>query len=255
MENHKKIRKNFKENGFLIIRNFYPKKKCNFFLKKIKKYANRNFAPIMNPDREEFLISQTVNKILNLKYLGEKANFLNTLKKESLFFRSLMINKKILAILKKIKNKKVSAIMSQMIFKEKKTKYAKQSWLPHQDNSYPKNKNGQYITINIFMNKSTKKNGSLFVYHKSHTYGIFKYIKKISYREKDSKPGNYVLTGKFKKIDLNFNKGDMLILHGNLIHGSYPNNSNFSRPLYSISYIVKGEKFISGLNAQRKILN
>ena len=105
------------------------------------------------------------------------------------------------------------------------------------------------------MNKSTKKNGTLYILNKSHKYGIFKYIRKISYREKDLRPGNIVLTNKFKKTDLNFNKGDMLILHGNLIHGSYPNNSNYSRPLYSVSYITKGQKFISGLNAQRKELN
>ena len=249
MINYKKVKKDFEEEGYSIIKNFYPEKKCNIFLKKIKKYANNDFAPIMNPDREEFLISQTINRILNFKYLGEKANFLNSMKNECDFFRSLMLNKKILNILNKIKNKKVSALMSQMIFKEKKTKYAKQSWLPHQDNSYPKNKNGHYITINIFMNKSTKKNGTLYILNKSHKYGIFKY------RRKDFRPGNNISTKKFKKIDLNFDKGDMIILHGNLIHGSYSNNSNCSRPLYSVSYMTKGEKFISGRNAQRKELN
>ena len=255
MINYKKIKKAFEKNGYLILKNFYHKKKCDIFLKRIQKYANHDFAPIMNPDREEFLISQNVDRILKFKYLGDKTNFLSDIKKESVFFRSLMLNKKILKVLSKIKNKKVSALMSQMIFKEKKTKYSKQSWLPHQDNSYPKNKNGHYITINIFLNKATKNNGSLYIYEKSHKYGIFKYKRKISYREKDSKPGNYVITKKFKKIDLNFNKGDMLVLHGNLVHGSYPNNSQYSRPLYSVSYIVKGEKFISGLNAQRKELN
>ena len=100
-----------------------------------------------------------------------------------------------------------------------------------------------------------KKTGSLYVYEKSHKFGLFDYKRKISYREKDSKPGNFISTKKFKKTDLKFDKGDMLVLHGNLIHGSYSNLSNISRPLYSISYIVKGEKFISGLNAQRKVLN
>ena len=95
----------------------------------------------------------------------------------------------------------------------------------------------------------------MYILKKSHKYGIFKYKKKISYREKDFRPGNNISTKKFKKIDLNFDKGDMIILHGNLIHGSYSNNSNCSRPLYSVSYMTKGEKFISGQNAQRKELN
>ena len=86
MIDYKKNKQNFENNGYLIIKNFYSKKKCNFFLKKITKYANNDFAPIMNPDREEFLISQTVNKIFNFKYLGEKANFLNSIKNECAFF-------------------------------------------------------------------------------------------------------------------------------------------------------------------------
>ena len=166
-----------------------------------------------------------------------------------------MIDKKIKKTLEKIKKNKVHALMSQMIFKEKKTKYSKQSWLPHQDNSYSKNKNGEYITINIFMKNSNIRNGTLYIYEKSHKFGILKFEKKISYREKDNKPGNTVLNLPYKKKDLNFRKGDLLVLHGNLIHGSYPNKSNHSRPLYSVSYITKGEKFIPGLNAQRKILD
>lgn len=255
MINYKKIRKELEDNGYVILKKFYSNKNCNLFLKKIKQYSNKDFAPIMNPDREEFLTSQTVNKILSHKYLYQKTNYLNQIKKDCIYFRALMLNKKILNVLSKIKGKKISALMSQMIFKEKKTKYSKQSWLPHQDNSYPKNKNGNYITINIFLNKASKKNGSLYVYEKSHKFGLFDYKRKISYREKDSKPGNFISTKKFKKTDLKFDKGDMLVLHGNLIHGSYSNLSNISRPLYSISYIVKGEKFISGLNAQRKVLN
>ena len=41
--------------------------------------------------------------------------------------------------------------MSQMIFKQVNSKFSKQSWEPHQDNSYILNKKGEYITINIFM--------------------------------------------------------------------------------------------------------
>tara|TARA_B100001173_G_scaffold259374_1_gene232286 strand:+ start:352 stop:549 length:198 start_codon:yes stop_codon:yes gene_type:complete len=59
---------------------------------------------------------------------------------------------------------------------------------------------------------------------------------------------------KFKKKDLKFTKGDMLILYGDIIHGSYENKSNRSRSLYFMSYIAQGDYFTSGLNARRKIL-
>ena len=60
--------KKFESEGYLIIKNFYPKTDCNFFLKKIRKYANQDFAPIMNPDRLEFLIPQINEKIHQFKY-------------------------------------------------------------------------------------------------------------------------------------------------------------------------------------------
>tara|TARA_B100000287_G_scaffold237920_1_gene223808 strand:- start:1045 stop:1830 length:786 start_codon:yes stop_codon:yes gene_type:complete len=252
----KKIKSFFNENGYVVIKNFYSKIKCDEFLKIITKYASKEYPPIMNPDREDFLISQSFKHIENLNNLRNQTLFVRNLQKDANFFRTIITNKKILDLLSKIKKRKVGALMSQMIFKKAKTKYSLQSWEPHQDNSYPRNKNGEYITINIFMSNSNKKNGTLYIWEKSHLYGIFNYKKKISYREKDNKPGNISQSNKkFNSKILNFKKGDLLILHGNLVHGSLPNKSKKSRPLYSASYIPLGEKFVSGKNAQRKILS
>ena len=55
-----------------------------------------------------------------------------------------------------------------------------------------------------------------------------------------------------KKTNVIMKKGDMFILHGNCAHGSYGNTTEFSRPLYSITYIKKGEPFLVGKNANRK---
>jgi len=252
----KNLKNIFEDQGYYIYRNFLKPRECTAFLKTIKKYANAAYAPIMNPDRENFLIPQANFVLDKINYLGDKANFIDSMLKDCKYFRSLMLNKKILSTLKKIKGRDCSCLMSQMIFKEKNTKYSLQSWLPHQDNSYVLNKKGHYITINIFMEKSNTTNGTLYVYENSHKHGILKFKSKKSYREKDNKPGNVVLDLDFKKKDLIFNKGDMLIMHGNLVHGSYPNKSKtLSRPLYSVSYIPKGEHFVAGMNAQRKILN
>ena len=248
-----KVKSNFNQNGYYILRNFYTSNKCNDFLKLISKYASKDYPPIMNPDRIDFLISQSLDKFSVLKNLKEKTLFCKKLLKDINLIKKFMFDEKIFKVLNFIKGKKVDPLMSQMIFKKAKSKFSKQSWQPHQDNSYPKNKNGHYITTNVFLNKSTKKNGTLYVWKGSHEYGIFKFNFKKSYREKDNKPGNIVKTKKkFNVKVLNFNKGDLLILHGNCVHGSLPNNSNISRPLYSVSYIPVGEKFIPGKNAQRK---
>lgn len=175
--------------------------------------------------------------------------------KDSKFLREVILNNKIINILSKIKGKKVNGLMSQALFKKAKTKSARQSWLPHQDNSYIKNKDGHYITLNLFFKSASKSNGSLYIYEKSHKYGIFKFDRQISYRAKNNRPGNFIRNIKnFKKKDLSFKAGDILVLHGNLIHGSYENKSTRSRPLYSMCYIPKGEYFSTGFNAQRKIL-
>lgn len=247
-----KIKLNFNNKGYYVIKNFYNSKKCDYFLKVISKYASKDFPPIINPDRVEFLTSQSFEKFYTKKTLREKIFFFKNLEKNSKLIKNFMFDKKIFKILNFIKGKKVDPLMSQMIFKKAKTKFSKQSWEPHQDNSYAQNKNGHYITTNIFLNNSTKKNGTLYVWEGSHKFGIFKFNFKKSYRENDNRPGNIVKTKKeFDVKILNFKKGDLLILHGNCVHGSFQNNSNISRPLYSVSYIPIGEKFISGKNAQR----
>ena len=254
--NDKRVKKFFEANGYVVVNNIFNKQKCVNFLKLISKYADKDFAPILNPDRKEFLIPQIVHIFNKLKNLTDKAEIILNINNDCQYFRDVMYDKKIINVLEKIKNKKIFALMSQMLFKKAKTKYAKQAWKPHQDNSYPKNKNGEYITINIFLNKSTFKNGTMYVWEKSHKYGIFNFKKRISYRENNSKPGNLIQTRKrFLVRTLDFNKGDLLILNGNLVHGSYANKSNISRPLFSVSYIPENEKFIAGKNAQRKILS
>ena len=55
----------------------------------------------------------------------------------------------------------------------------------------------------------------------------------------------------YQKKDMLVSQGDLLIMHGNLIHGSYPNVSKRRRPLLSMSYITKGEQFIEGNTAKR----
>jgi ectoine hydroxylase-related dioxygenase (phytanoyl-CoA dioxygenase family) len=254
--NLEKIKKKFLSDGYCVVKNIISKKQCDFFLKTINKYSSKNYPPILNPDRREFLISQAVNKIQNLKNLRDQTKFLKDMEKDISVFRSFMINKKIMKILYFLKSKKVDPLMSQMIFKKAKTKFSKQSWQPHQDNSYIKNKNGHYITTNLFLKKSNYSNGTLYIWEKSHKEGLLKFKFKKSFREKDGKPGNIVKTKKKYRVKfLNFDKGDLLILHGNCVHGSHSNNSNRSRPLYSVSYMPVGEKFISGKNAQRVRLN
>tara|TARA_Y100000593_G_C4297866_1_gene331627 strand:+ start:729 stop:1511 length:783 start_codon:yes stop_codon:yes gene_type:complete len=246
----------YHRNGYVIVKDILTEEECDRCYETIKRIASKDFSAIMNPDRIEFLVSQCYSLFDNCETLYEKTALFEQLKKISKMMRNVMKNKKAVAVLEQIQNYEVSGLMSQMLFKEAHSAYATQAWQPHQDNAYPRNKNGAYLTTNFFFRDANRENGSLFIYPGSHLHGLIECSEKPSYREpKGSNPGNVIsekLLDKFDKVDVEFSKGDMLVLHGNCVHGSYPNHSSHSRPLLSCSYITKGEEFIPGKNAQRK---
>ena len=153
---------------------------------------------------------------------------------------------KIISILEKLMGGTVVGLMSQLLFKEAGSPYASQAWNPHQDNSYPKTPNGEYVTINLALQDQDIENGCLYIYPGSHKEGLFDFEPTKSYRENpDDNPGNMVertILNRFEnvKTDLIIKKGGVLFMQGNCIHGSYANVSDRSRPLLSMSYIPKG---------------
>tara|TARA_B100001248_G_scaffold262596_1_gene259865 strand:- start:1886 stop:2704 length:819 start_codon:yes stop_codon:yes gene_type:complete len=256
----------YRENGYLIVENVLPENECDNYLSQIKKHANSDFAAIMNPDRFDFLVAQSLENIVTGLSLSDRVEHVEECRKTAQATFEIMANKTAVSILEELQNTKIVGLMSQMLFKEANTRYASQAWNPHQDNIYPQNnsilKNGfttQYLTTNFFLNDANKDNGSLYIYPGSHKKGLFNAEVRTSYREnKDSNPGNKIpekYLKQFEKVDCSFNKGDLLVLNGNCIHGSYANNSNISRPLLSVSYISDSESFIPGKNAKRKVIS
>lgn len=255
----------YKSCGYLIIKNVLSNKTCDLFLEQIKKHADEDFSAIMNPDRFEFLVAQSMGSMISTLPLNEKVHQVEECKKTAEMTFQLMSNITAVSILEELQEHEVVALMSQMLFKEAGSRYADQAWQPHQDNVYvqnnSKNHNGhttQYVTTNFFLSDADKTNGGLYVYSGSHKFGLFDADKKISYRESDGSPGNKISDSflkKFEKIECSFKKGDLLVLNGNCVHGSHSNLSNRSRPLLSVSYITKGESFIPGKNANRKVIN
>tara|TARA_B100000035_G_C21033736_1_gene569771 strand:+ start:3507 stop:4310 length:804 start_codon:yes stop_codon:yes gene_type:complete len=255
----------YNENGYAVFEDIMNHEFCDKYLARIKKHANEEFAAIMNPDRFEYLVAQTLSNLKEDISLEEKVSMVEECRKTAEMTFEIMAHKEAVQILEDLQQTEVVGLMSQMLYKEANTRYAKQSWHPHQDNIYPRNnntlKNGfgtQYLTTNFFLEDANQDNGSLYIYPGSHKFGLFEAEPNISYREKGNKnPGNKIsnkVLERFNKIDCEFKKGDLLVLNGNCVHGSYPNNSNKSRPLLSVSYISKGEDFIAGKNAKRKVI-
>lgn len=235
----------YRKNGYLVIEDLITHQECDFLLKRILLHANKDYAAIMNPDREDMLARQ------------DPGNGPEVIKETAKIFREYMKYPKAVAVLEALQGREVVGLMSQMLFKWAGSPYASQAWNPHQDNTYPRNANKQYITTNLFFADADKENGSLYIYPGSHNEDLLEADPTISYREpQGSNPGNAVkIPDKYSKVDLTFKKGSLLILNGNTIHGSYANISKTrSRPFYSCSYISKGEDFIPGNNAQRMVI-
>ena len=168
-----------------------------------------------------------------------------------------MKNTSIVEVLEQLYGEEISALMSHILWKEPGSPYANQWWHPHQDNSYAKNPDGKYFTTNLFFQDADPENGMINIYPGTHKYGLLDYEPQISYHEKIGKiPGNKTIFPKnydydTKKTDLYVKAGDFLIMHGNCVHGSYPNKSDRSRALLSASYVTKGAHFEPGPSAQR----
>ena len=77
----------------------------------------------------------------------------------------------------------------------------------------------------------------------------------IGYGNSDS-PGHEVkISDKYEKCDIIGKKGTLYIQHGDLIHGSYSNETkDETRGMYSATYIPKGEKFLPGANSRRRAI-
>ena len=217
----------YKDTGYLVVHGLFPSEECDRILETCKAHTDENFSAVLNLDRRVPVL------------------------------REVMKDPKIVGILETLQGAEIVGLMSQILFKKVGSPYASQAWNPHQDNAYPQAKDGAYITINLFLKDADPENGGMYIYPGSHREGTLPFDPTISYREKvGANPGNSCeVPPKYKRVDLVIPKGGMLIMNSNVIHGSYSNRSaTRSRPLFSISYITKGEQFIPGNTAKREII-
>jgi len=237
----------FHENGFLVLENLYSEEFTYKFLNAVRRHANKDFAAIINPERYETLLAIDERPKSDIT--------LEEIKETSELCQKVMSNPTTVKILRTLQENDVVGLSSQFIFKEAYSAYASQAWLPHQDNRYVDNENGQYITANWFLRPVDKKNGGLYIYPGSHKLPLLPAPHKKSYREDPTdNPGRECeIPEEFidKKVDLILPASSVVFLHGNCIHGSYPNISNRSRPWHSNCYITKGEYFNIGKSSQR----
>ena len=216
----------YHENGFLVVDDMFSAPECDEMLEICERNAESNFPAILNLDRKEPRL------------------------------RDYMKNDRGVGIMETLQGCEIVGTMSQILFKKVGTQYAGQAWNPHQDNAYPQNPNGAYLTINIALKAQDRENGCLYIFPGSHKEGLYPCEPTQSYREiAGTNPGNTVashIVKRFTHVDLPMKQGAALFLHGDVVHGSYPNvSANRSRPMMQFTYINRGEVFVPGRNANR----
>ena len=146
----------------------------------------------------------------------------------------------------------------------------------HQDNFAPMAPNGDnYLNLAIIVDDADKSNGSLVIIPGSHKLGMlsFKPTPNFSYDADGNlvqsapigdakKLSDYTdstgnnLPDDLPKLQLEYEAGDILVIHGLLLHKAdkNPHPSKWRRTIYSV-YIKENEPFWPGWTAKRQLLN
>lgn len=242
-------------NGYLVVFNVFSKKECESAVSVFEKYALEDFRGIMNIERgvvEYHEYRKTVGGIdasLRIGVDDSDAEYV---------WESLLRHPKIVTTLDALQLAETVQLQSMFLFKRCGTRYAKQAWWPHQDAAYPAADYGMYITGNICFTDQNPANGGMYIYQGSHREPILSYESMRSFHEKEGEnPGHRVkVPERYGKVDLYMGRGSVLFLHGNVIHGSYGNDTiDRSREMLLIPYgtkgISKGKNFKIGRVGQR----
>lgn len=226
MLNKNIIIKDFYEKGFVKISNLFSTNEINKVLKEIN------------------LIKEKFNKINNPNLHLTKDNKVNTIHDINKFINSNVLNKvsknkKLINIVEYILDGQITARNFEFFLKPKNT--GKPSPV-HQDNFYWNIKNKKALNVWIACTNSSKKNGGVFYFEKSHNIGLIDH--ELSYAAGSSQkvPDKIVKSFSYKKSYPNLKPGDCIIHHCEVAHGSEKNSSKLDRIGLVISYKKKGAR-------------
>ena len=232
--NSDKLLKDYKKNGFIIIKNFFSKKIINKAKYNILKEAKKN-------SNELFFYEKNKKKLRRIENIAAFSNDANKI------INNFKLNKLVNKILGK-----------NILFKDKLNfKYpGGGGFSPHIDGHFfwkDKNNNlkkgwkqysNKFLSVVIPLEVSNIKNGCLQIANLEDTKKNFgtnwnNIVKKI-YKFTPKVKKNYIK--KFKFIPIELNAGDILLFDWKVCHGSKKNNSKNSRMIFYVTF-AKIDKF------------
>ena len=217
----------FNKNGFVVLKNIIKKKQLKILLDEVEVIKTKA-VKTKNKRFFHFTSDNKINSIHNIQKFY-KSKILTDLTK------NLIIQK----FLKFILSKNIHVRNLEFFLKPKKTGMPSPL---HQDNFFWNILDSKAVNVWIALSDANKYNGGVFYLQKSHKKGIINHVP--SYMKGTSqKIHKYIIKkNNFKKYYPNLKKGDCIIHHCEVIHGSDKNLSNFDRIGIAISYKNKSSK-------------
>jgi phytanoyl-CoA hydroxylase len=225
MIDYLKIKESFYENGFAKVEKVLSKKKVNLIRSEINKIIIKKSKSL---------------KPGEIHFAKKKVNTIHVLNKVSKFFKKLMNEKIFYNLAENIIGEKMQPQWVQLFAKPAKEGLETPA---HQDNYYWCVKDSKTVTFWIALDKVNKTNGALYYYNKSHKLGRIAH--QPSFAKGTSQTIKKSVLRKFKKkhkIITSASPGDLLVHHGDVVHGSSKNLSNQSRRGISIWFKAKKAK-------------
>lgn len=220
---HRKIdllKKEYNNEGYVIVRNIFNKKDIKKAGEDLEKFFEESVFNLKGRN-----VNKTKNNIIN------SVHFMNNWK----WSKKLKKNKSLNQITKALLNDSLKDFGSELFAKPANFGLASPM---HQDNYYWCLDNANGLTIWIALDNSNKNNGGVFYFNKSHKLGLLEHT--LSFAPGSSQTLKYPEgMQSFKKNIPNVRKGDCLIHHSLVVHGSNKNSSSFARRGLTIRYIGK----------------
>jgi ectoine hydroxylase-related dioxygenase (phytanoyl-CoA dioxygenase family) len=220
------FKKDYDENGFIIIKNFF----------------NKKFTQFTKKDLKLFLKSNSSNQN-GINYINGKKKIINTAHKLKKWepLKKIQNNELIIKIVEKILDCKIKNFGAEVFAKP--AKFGLSSPI-HQDNFYWNIKSNKGLTIWIALDNVNKKNGSLYYYKKSHKLGLLPH-------EPSYVPGSSQTISKlklkklkkYKKVFTELKVGDAILHSSLVVHGSNKNPSKNNRMAFTLRYVPQDSKF------------
>ena len=227
--NIKNLKKSYDSNGYVVLKNILSKEKAQEIKKKILIYFKTNAQSLIGRRINYTKKSKKINSIHNF----EKVNFVRKIIKDKTFKK----------IAKTFIGEETKSFGAELFAKPAKDGPA----VPiHQDNYYWNIDNSKGITIWIALDKSNRRNGSVFYYKKSHLIGIQEHKNSYVPGSSQTIKNDYILN-KFNKIHTSLNIGDVIVHNCMVIHGSNKNKTRKSRTGLTLRYIPKKSKIDTNL--------